>query len=70
MGAPVGDGADDSLPTRAAAVAARVREWFLSDSWSSAAAWLVCALALMAVLAWFFVLSPYGVPATPVYAGF
>lgn len=47
-----------------------VRDWFFSDSWSAAAAWLALAICLMAVLAWFFLLSPYGAPAEPVYAAY
>lgn len=69
MGAPVATRAQSPL-ARAAVGAARVREWFFSASWSAAVAWLVCALALIAVLVWFFVFSPFGVPAAPVYAGF
>lgn len=47
-----------------------VRAWFFSDSWSAALAWCALALALIAVLAWFFAASPYGAPAAPVYAAY
>ncbi|WP_195420414.1 hypothetical protein [Collinsella sp. D33t1_170424_A12] len=49
---------------------APVRAWFFSDAWSAAAAWFALALALLAILAWYFVLSPYGAPAAPVYAAY
>jgi len=49
---------------------ARVRAWFLGGSWGADLAWGAAALALVAVLAWFFILSPYGAPAAPVYAEF
>lgn len=48
----------------------RVRTWFFSDGPLAAVAWLVLALACMGMLAWFFILSPYGAPAAPVYAEF
>ncbi|MDY4041631.1 MAG: hypothetical protein SOY67_05985 [Collinsella sp.] len=54
----------------AAALVARVSAWFLGGSWSAVLAWAAAVLALMAVLAWFFILSPYGAPAAPVYAEF
>ena len=44
----------------------RVRTWFYSDAASAAVAWF----ASVVVLGWFFVLSPYGAPASPVYAEF
>ena len=47
-----------------------MRAWFFSDGPLAAVAWLVLALACMGVLAWFFILSPYGAPAAPVYAEF
>ncbi len=50
--------------------AAGVRTWFFSAAPSAAAAWFVLVLALLAVLAWFFLYSPYGAPAAPVYAEF
>lgn len=49
---------------------APVRDWFFSDSWSSALAWFAIAAVLVAVLGWFFVLSPYGAPAAPAYAAY
>lgn len=49
---------------------ARVRAWFFSDARSAALAWALAVLACAAVLAWFFLLSPYGKPAAPVYAEF
>lgn len=48
----------------------RVRTWFYSDATSAAVAWFAAAVVLVAVLGWFFVLSPYGAPASPVYAEF
>lgn len=48
----------------------RVRTWFYSDSTSAAVAWFAAVVVLVAVLGWFFVLSPYGAPASPVYAEF
>lgn len=48
----------------------QIRVWFFSPSLSAAIAWSVLALGLGAVLAWFFVCSPYGAPAAPVYAEF
>ena len=44
----------------------RVRTWFYSDATSAAVAWFAAVVAL----GWFFVLSPYGAPASPVYAEF
>lgn len=49
---------------------ARVSAWFYSDAPGAAAAWFAAVLALVAVLVWFFVFSPYGAPASPVYAEF
>ncbi len=48
----------------------RVRTWFYSDANSAAVAWFAVVVVLVAVLGWFFVLSPYGAPASPVYAEF
>lgn len=48
----------------------RLCAWFFSDAMTAAAAWCLAALALAAVLAWFFVWSPFGAPAAPVYAEF
>lgn len=47
-----------------------VRAWFFSNSWTAAAAWCALVLVLVAVLVWFFVFSPFGAPAKPVYAEF
>lgn len=44
--------------------------WFLGESWLATAAWVIAIMALAAVLAWFFVVSPYGAPAAPIYAEF
>lgn len=49
---------------------APVRDWFFSDSWSSALVWFAIAAVLVAALGWFFVLSPYGAPAAPAYAAY
>jgi len=51
-------------------VPARVRTWFYSDATSAALAWLAAIALCAGVLAWFFVASPYGAPAAPVYAEF
>lgn len=48
----------------------RVRSWFFSAGWGPACAWAAVLLACAAVLAWFFFVSPFGVPAAPLYAGF
>lgn len=48
----------------------RMSAWFRSDSTGAAVAWFVVILACAAVLVWFFILSPYGAPAAPVYAEF
>lgn len=48
----------------------RVRTWFCSDAASAAVAWFAAVVVLVAVLGWFFVLSPYGAPVSPVYAEF
>lgn len=48
----------------------RMRTWFYSDATSAAVAWFAAVVVLVAVLGWFFVLSPYGAPASPVYAEF
>ncbi len=48
----------------------RVRTWFYSDATSAAVAWFAAVVVLVAALGWFFVLSPYGAPASPVYAEF
>lgn len=49
---------------------APVGDWFFSDSWSAALAWFAIAAVLVAVLGWFFILSPYGAPAAPAYAAY
>lgn len=59
----------DVRPTLAAR-RARLVAWFFGDSWSAALAWAAVAVACVGVLAWFFLVSPFGVPAQPVYAGF
>lgn len=69
------DGTGMAERLRAAGDAARrkaeqVRTWFFSPAPSAAVAWFVLAFALLAVLAWFFLCSPYGAPAAPVYAEF
>lgn len=48
----------------------RIRAWFFSDSTSAALAWCAAVVACVGVLMWFFVCSPYGAPAAPVYAEF
>lgn len=48
----------------------RICTWFYSDATSAAVAWFAAVVVLVAVLGWFFVLSPYGAPASPVYAEF
>lgn len=48
----------------------RIRTWFYSDETSAAVAWFAAVVVLVAVLGWFFALSPYGAPASPVYAEF
>lgn len=58
------------LYERAHAAAAQVRTWFFSDVPTAAVAWCIAVLLLAAVLAWFFVWSPFGAPAAPVYAEF
>lgn len=50
--------------------AERVRVWFFAGSYSALAAWLASVLLLAAVLVWFFLFSPYGAPAAPVYSAF
>lgn len=55
---------------RVRALAQHICEWFFSGCASAAAAWFALAIACMAVLAWFFVFSPFGAPAGPVYAEF
>lgn len=62
-------GEKDARPTLAAR-RARLSAWFFGDSWSAALAWAAVAVACVGVLAWFFLVSPFGVPAQPVYAGF
>ncbi|MBY4798148.1 hypothetical protein K6V98_07295 [Collinsella sp. AGMB00827] len=47
-----------------------MRSWFFGGSWSAALAWAVLVVSLITVLAWFFIASPYGAPAAPVYAEF
>ncbi|QWT17906.1 hypothetical protein KPC83_01785 [Collinsella sp. zg1085] len=48
----------------------RLVDWFLGDSMSASIAWAVALVSLIALLVWFFIISPYGVPAAPVYAEF
>ena len=62
-------GEKGARPTLAAR-RARLVAWFFGDSWSAALAWAAVAVACVGVLAWFFLVSPFGVPAQPVYAGF
>ena len=59
-----------SAPGRVREAHGRLRAWFFSDAMTAAAAWCLAVLALVAVLAWFFVWSPFGAPAAPVYAEF
>ncbi|RHF38503.1 hypothetical protein [Collinsella intestinalis] len=64
-------GRGPSAPARLRALTPdRVRTWFYSDATSAAVAWFAAVVVLVAVLGWFFVLSPYGAPASPVYAEF
>lgn len=49
---------------------APVRRWFFSNAWFAALAWFAIAIVLVAALGWFFVFSPYGAPAAPVYAAY
>lgn len=56
--------------SRATAAAARLRAWWEGDGTSAALARTALALACVAILAWYFLLSPYGAPASPAYAGF
>ena len=51
-------------------VAQRVRDWFFSDRPSATLAWAMIAAVCIAILVWFFVWSPYGAPAAPIYAEF
>lgn len=44
--------------------------WFFSQTPAADAACVAVVVACVAILAWFFFVSPFGVPATPVYAGF
>lgn len=48
----------------------RVGAWWYGTSTSAAIAWALALAALAGVLAWFFICSPYGAPAAPVYAEF
>lgn len=50
--------------------AQQVRDWFFSSAPSALLAWFVIQAVLAAILVWFFLFSPYGVPAGPIYAGF
>lgn len=50
--------------------AERVRAWFFAGSCSALAAWLALVLLLATILVWFFLFSPYGTPAAPVYSAF
>ena len=50
--------------------AQQVRAWFFSSAPSALLAWFVIQAVLAAILVWFFLFSPYGVPAGPIYAGF
>ncbi|MBS6555055.1 hypothetical protein DWV48_04445 [Collinsella sp. AF08-23] len=51
-------------------VVERVRAWWYGGSVSAAIAWTCALVALAALLVWFFICSPYGAPASPVYAEF
>lgn len=59
-----------SAPGRVREAYGRLCAWFFSDAMTAAVAWCLAALALAAVLVWFFVWSPFGAPAAPVYAEF
>ena len=48
----------------------RLRAWWAGDSASAALAWACAVLVCAVVLAWYFLMSPYGAPASPAYAGF
>lgn len=50
--------------------AQQVRAWFFSSAPSALLAWFAIQAILVAILVWFFLFSPYGVPAGPIYAGF
>ena len=59
-----------AFPRLRALTPERVGTWFHSDATSAAAAGAAAGVVLGAVLGGFFVLSPYGAPASPVYAEF
>lgn len=44
--------------------------WFFSQTPGANVACALVAVACVVILAWFFLVSPFGVPAAPVYAGF
>lgn len=50
--------------------AERVRAWFFAGSCFASVVWFVLVLLLAAILVWFFLFSPYGAPAAPVYSAF
>lgn len=50
--------------------AERVRAWFFAGSYSAFAAWFALVFLLATILVWFFLFSPYGTPAAPVYSAF
>ena len=59
-----------SVPGRAREARGRLCAWFFSDAPGAAVAWGAAVILLCAVLAWFFLWSPFGAPAAPVYAEF
>lgn len=50
--------------------AERVRTLFFSDSPVAALLWFAAAFGMIAILLWFFFVSPWGTPAMPLYADF
>ena len=58
------------MVARLSRVRAGIETWWYGDSASAAIGWGIAIVLLAAVLVWFFVFSPYGAPAAPVYAEF
>lgn len=60
----------ENRKTKVYAFADKTRVAFFGDSWVATLMWLFVAFVCLALLAWFFFISPFGTPTEPIYEGF
>lgn len=61
---------DMGLKKRALGKCDEIRTYFFSGKTGAAVLWGLIILACIAILLWFFLMSPFGGPSEPVYQGF